>query len=189
MCSSDLIQDPSAAAYEMTAVTIGTWASIALAWGYATLIGFSNALPMQVGVARVLYAMGRDRQLPSVLARVHPKYHTPYVGMVVTAVISLVVAIAMRNRLDDLATTVNFGALSGFLLLHVSVLVRFGIRDRSRRWFAHWLSPLLGIVVVLGVFSGMGGLAIRLGFVWLAVGVVWGAVLHRLHRDEMHVAL
>jgi amino acid transporter len=183
------IEDPSAAAYEMTALTIGTWASIALAWGYATLIGFSNALPMQVGVARVLYAMGRDRQLPTILARVHPKYHTPYIGMIVTALISLVVAIAMRNRLDDLATTVNFGALSGFLLLHVSVLVRFGIRDRSRRWFAHWLSPLLGIAVVLGVFSGMGGLAIRLGFVWLAVGLVWGAVLHRLHRDEMHVEL
>ncbi len=183
------IHDPSAAAYEMTGLTIGAWASVALAWGYATLIGFSNALPMQVGVARVLFAMGRDKQLPTVLARVHPKYHTPYVGMLVTAVISLVVAIAMRNQLDDLATTVNFGALSGFLLLHISVLVRFGIRERSRRWFAHWLSPILGILVVLGVFSGMAGLAIRLGFAWLAVGLVWGVVLHRLQRDEIRAEL
>ena len=184
-----VIHDASAAAYEMTGLTIGAWASVALAWGYATLIGFSNALPMQVGVARVLYAMGRDRQLPQVLARVHPKYHTPYVGMLVTAAISLIVAVVMRNRLDDLATTVNFGALSGFLLLHVSVLVRFGILERSRRWFAHWLAPILGIVVVLGVFSGMAGLAIRLGLVWLAIGTVWGAVLHRLARDEIRAEL
>ena len=183
------IQDASAAAYEMTAATIGTWASVALAWGYATLIGFSNALPMQVGVARVLFAMGRDRQLPHALARVHPKYHTPYVGMIVTAVLSLIVALVMRNRLDDLATTVNFGALSGFLLLHLSVLIRFGIRDRSRRWFAHWLSPILGIVVVLGVFTGMAGLAIKLGLAWLVVGVVWGAVLHVQHRDEIRAEL
>jgi amino acid transporter len=184
-----VIHDASAAAYEMTGATIGAWASVALAWGYATLIGFSNALPMQVGVARVLYAMGRDRQLPYALSRVHPKYHTPYVGMIVTAVLSLVVALVMRNRLDDLATTVNFGALSGFLLLHVSVLIRFGIRDRSPRWFAHWVSPLLGIIVVLGVFTGMNGLAIRLGFAWLVIGLIWGAVLHARHRDELRAEL
>ncbi len=183
------ITDPSAAAYEMAGLTIGAWASVALAWGYAALIGFSNALPMQVGVARVLFAMGRDRQLPHVLSRVHPKYHTPYVGMLVTAVISLAVAVAMRNRLDDLATTVNFGALSGFLLLHVAVLVRFGILERSRRWFAHWLSPILGIIVVLGVFTGMAGLAIKLGLAWLVVGVVWGGVLHHKRRDEIRAEM
>jgi amino acid transporter len=47
-----------------------------------------ECLPMQVGVARVLYAMGRDRQLPHALARVHRKYGTPYVGMLVTTAIS-----------------------------------------------------------------------------------------------------
>ena len=45
--------------------------------------------------------------------------------MLVTSPISLAVALVMANRLDDLASIVNFGALSGFLLLHVSVLVRF----------------------------------------------------------------
>ena len=83
---------------------------------------------MQVGVARVLFAMGRDRQLPHALARVHPRYHTPYVGMLATAVISLAVALAMRNLLDELATIVNFGALRGFVLLHVSVIVEFGFK-------------------------------------------------------------
>jgi len=37
----------------------------------------------------VVFAMGRERQLPSVLARIHPRYHTPYVGMVFTAILSL----------------------------------------------------------------------------------------------------
>ena len=56
---------------------------------YAAIVGLSNALPMQVGVARVVFAMGRDRQLPRVLARVHPRHHTPYMGMLVTAALSL----------------------------------------------------------------------------------------------------
>jgi len=183
------IHDPSSAAYELAGSAIGPWAAVVLAWGYATLIGLSNALPMQVGVARILYAMGRDRQLPQVLARIHPRYHTPYVGMIVTAVISLAVAVAMRNMLDELATIVNFGALSGFLLLHVAVVVHFGVRLRSRQWFSHWLSPVLGIIVVLGVFSGMSGLATTLGLSWLVLGAVYGLVLHLLRRSELTAPL
>jgi amino acid transporter len=140
-----------------------------------------------VGVARVLYAMGRDRQLPPALARLHVRYNTPYVSMIVTAVISLTVALAMRNRLDDLATIVNFGALSGFLLLQMSVIAHFGIRLKSRAWFTHWLAPLLGLVVVLAVFSGMSALAMKVGFAWLGMGSIYGLVLRLRHRDSLQI--
>jgi len=183
------IRDPAAATYELAAAAVGAWAAAALAWCFAVVVGLSNALPMQVGVARVLYAMGRDRQLPHALARVHERYRTPYVGMLVTAAISTGVALAMRNYMDELATIVNFGALSGFLLLHISVIAYFGIRQRSRAWFAHWVVPLLGIAVVIAVFSGMSALAARVGLAWLAVGVLHGLVLRAQHRDELSAAL
>ena len=184
-----VIKDPAAASYELAGWAIGAWAAVALGWLYTLTIGLSNALPMQVGVARVLYAMGRDRQLPQVLARVHSRYGTPYVGMIVTAVLSLAVALAMRNLLDELATIVNFGALTGFLLLHVSVIVEFGVRRRSASWFAHWVAPICGIIVVLAVLSGMTGMAVRVGLGWLAVGIVYGLVLRARHRDELRVAI
>jgi len=155
------IKDPAAAVYELAAWATGPWTAVVLAWAYALIVGLSNALPMQVGVARVVFAMGRDRQLPSILARIHPRYHTPYVGMLVTAAISLGVALVMKNQLDDLASIVNFGALSGFLLLHISVLARFAVKLRSRTWIAHWAVPICGIIVVLAVFSGMSSLAVR----------------------------
>jgi amino acid transporter len=170
-----VIKDPSAAIYELAASATGAWTAVVLAWAYATIVGLSNALPMQVGVARVLFAMGRDRQLPAVLARIHPRHHTPYVGMLVTAAISLGVALFMKNRMDDLASIVNFGALSGFLFLHASVLVHFGWRTGSRRWLAHWVVPLCGMAVVLAVFSGMSGLAARVGAVWLLGGSLYAA--------------
>jgi len=132
------IKDPAAAVYELAAWATGPWTAVILAWTYAIIVGLWNALPMQVGVARVVFAMGRDHRLPRVLARVHPRYHTPYVGMLVTAAISVAVALLMKNRLDDLASIVNFGALSGFLLLHVSVLAHFAVRQRSR---SRWESP------------------------------------------------
>lgn len=183
------IKDQSAAVYELAAWATGAWTAVVLAWTYAIIVGLSNALPMQVGVARVVYAMGRDRQLPSVMARIHPRYHTPYVGMLVTAGISLAVALYMKNKLDDLASIVNFGALSGFLFLHMSVLARFGWRLRSRDWATHWAVPICGMVVVLMVFSGMSALAVKVGAVWLVVGLIYGVVLKSKRRQELHVPL
>ena len=179
------IKDAAAATYELAGWAVGPWAAIAIAWAYVLVVGLSNALPMQVGVARVLYAMGRDRQLPHALSRIHPRYHTPYVSMIVTAIISLSVALAMRNQLDNLATIVNFGALSGFLLLQMSVINYFGIRLKSQAWFAHWLAPLIGIAVVLAVFSGMSALAMKVGLAWLGAGMIYGLALRLRHRDKL----
>jgi amino acid transporter len=183
------IKDSAAATYELAAWAIGPWMAAVLAWTNAVVVGLSNALPMQVGVARVVFAMGRDRQMPHAFARVHPRYRTPYVGMLVTSVISLGVGLVMEYRLDDLASIVNFGALSGFLLLHTSVLVRFAIKQRSRQIVAHWIVPICGFMVVLAVFTGMSGLAARVGLTWLAAGLIYGAVLKVKNREDLRAPL
>ena len=126
----------------------------------------------------------RDR-LPAILARVHPKHGTPYIGMLVTSAISIAVALAMRYQLDLLASIVNFGALSGFFLLHVSVIALFWVKGQSGRWVAHLLVPVAGISVVLVVLSGMSGLAMTLGLAWLAAGLVYGMVLTARRRMEL----
>jgi amino acid transporter len=183
-----IIKDPALAAYDLAAQFIGPWAVIALAWIYAVVVGFTNAIPMQVGVARVLFAMARDRKLPAPLAQVHARYGTPYVGMLVTTAISLTVALALRSRLDQLASVVNFGALTGFVLLHVSVMAHFGVRQHSRNWFTHWLVPLCGIVVVLAVLANMSHLALIVGGSWLAIGIVYAITLRILSKRDPRTA-
>jgi amino acid transporter len=187
LLSGFAIKDPAAAIYEVVDWAIGPWLSLTIAWAMATFVGLASALPIQVGVARVLFAMGRDRQLPAVLAKVHPKYGTPYVGMLATAAISIGVALAMRYHMDELTSIINFGALSGFLLLHVSVIALFWFKARSGRWIVHLLVPVAGIIVVLAVLSGMSSLAMMLGLSWLAVGLAYGTVLTKRRRAELTI--
>ena len=43
--------------------------------------------------ARIPYAMAADGLLPRVLAKVHPKYGTPYVALIVQSIVTLIAAI------------------------------------------------------------------------------------------------
>jgi amino acid transporter len=187
LLSGFAIKDPAAATYELVSWAIAPWAAALTAWVMASVVGVTNALPMQVGVARVMYAMGRDRQLPAVLAKIHPKHGTPYVGMVATTAISITVALLMRYQMDELVSIVNFGALSGFLLLHVSVIARFWVKGRSGRWIVHLAVPVAGIIVVLAVLSGMSPLAVTLGMAWLVAGLIYGIILVNRRRAELAI--
>ncbi len=56
--------------------------------GYGWLTGFALMTP------RVLFSMGERRELPAVLARIHPRFRTPYVAVVVHSIAVLVLALA-----------------------------------------------------------------------------------------------
>lgn len=187
LMSGMTMEDPATAIFQLTASRMAPWVATALAWLMAIIVGFTNALPMQIGVARVLFAMGRDRQLPVAFAKLHPKHNTPYVAMLFATMLSLGVALIMRNDIDVLASFVNFGALSAFLLLHVSVLVQMAWRKRSKRYLVHWLIPILGIVVVIAVLTGMDATALKVGSGWLLLGIAHGLYLRAKNRVELTV--
>src|SRR6202162_3434849 len=145
----------------------------------ATVIsaGIANAMAAQAAVSRILFAMARDGKLPAALARVHPRYRTPYVSTLVVAGISLLVGLFFSHRLEVLADVVNFGALSSFLLLHLSVVRHYLVRERSGRWVQHLLCPLAGFLVIACVLLEMDRSAKILGGCWLLIGIVYYAVL------------
>lgn len=139
--------------------------------------GVANAMVAQAAVSRILFAMARDSRLPKALARVHPTYQTPYVSTLLVAMISLLVGLFFAHRMDDLSRIVNFGALSGFMLLHLAVINHFFIRQRSGDWLRHLLFPLIGLTVIGYVLYEMDRTAKILGASWLAIGVLYYVVL------------
>jgi amino acid transporter len=137
----------------------------------------ANAMAAQAAVARILFAMARDGKLPAVLARIHPRFKTPYWSTLFVAAVSLCVGILFATRIDDLARIVNFGALSGFLLLHLSVINHYMLRHRSRDWLRHLVCPLAGLLVIAYVLYGMDYSAKIFGACWIGIGIVYYVVL------------
>jgi amino acid transporter len=160
--------------YDAAEVAGGHWLYVLTAVATAIAWGFANSLVAQAATSRLLFAMARDHQLPGFLAKVHPVRRVPVNATLVVAAISLALGLYMNSRDDGitlLSTLVNFGALTAFLLLHVSVVWHFIGRRKSRDYWRHLAVPVIGFGILLYVIINAQVAAQRLGFVWLGVGV------------------
>ncbi len=168
---------PETAFYEVAQRAGGAWLRLITILAVVIASAVANAMAAQAAVSRVLFAMARDGKLPSILAKVHPRYKTPYVSTLAVAVVSLLVGLFFSGRVDDLTRVVNFGALTGFVLLHLSVISHYFYRQRSGDWLRHVLFPLTGLAIILFVLFEMDRAAKTLGACWIGIGAVYYAVL------------
>ncbi len=176
---------PETAFYDIAQRAGGTWLKLITIVAVVLASAIANAMAAQAAVARVLFAMARDGKLPAFLAKVHPRFKTPYVSTVGVAIVSLFVGLLFAARIDDLTVIVNFGALSGFVLLHLSVINHYWFRQRTGRWLRHLLCPLLGLSIILFVLYEMDRSAKILGACWIAIGVVYYSILALRGRNRM----
>ena len=130
-------------------------------------------LILLLGQSRVFFAMSRDRLLPPALAKVHPRFGTPYR---VTILMGVIVAIlAGFIPLSALAELVNIGTLFAFLVVSIGVVILRRTEPDLPRGFRTPLVPLVPILSVLACVFVMINLPVEtwLRFVvWLAIGSV-----------------
>ena len=168
---------PETAFYDIADLAGGAWLKLLVIVAVVLASAIANAMAAQAAVARILFAMARDRKLPAVLAKVHPRFKTPYISTLAVAGVSVLVGWFFFERLDDLTRVVNFGALSGFVLLHLSVINHFFLRQRSGDWLRHLAFPLVGLAIILYVLYEMDRTAKILGVSWIAIGTLYYGVL------------
>jgi len=163
--------------YEICERAGGPWLRLVTILANVLASGIANAMVAQAAVSRILFSMARDGKMPAVLAKIHPRYRTPYVSTIVVAVMALLIGLLFAEHIDDLASVVNFGALSSFLLLHIAVVHHYLIRQRSGQWLRHLLFPLAGFLVIAYVLYEMDRSAKIMGGCWIAIGVIYYLLL------------
>lgn len=161
--------------YDAARVAGGPWLATLCAVATAIAWGLPDSMVAQVAISRLLYAMARDKHLPSFLGKVSVKHNVPRNAILLVAAVSLALGLYMNSRPDGislLASMINFGALTAFLLLHLSVIVWYMFRRRSRNVVAHLIMPLIGATILGFVIWNANIAAQRLGFVWIGAGLL-----------------
>lgn len=180
--------DNGNAFYLVAQVVGGRWLYIVCAVATALAWGIFTALAAQTAVSRILFSMGRDRTLPHVLATVSPKYETPYVASIFVGALSLVLVLTFGQLgTDTISLFVNFGALTAFLMLHVTVIGYFFVKKRDGRWVAHLLVPLAGIAVIGFTWLGLDVPAKVLGVIWMSVGIAYYLVMRFVLKRHVQI--
>jgi basic amino acid/polyamine antiporter, APA family len=171
-----------------TAPLAGAFSSVGLTFfssviSIGALAGLTSVVMiLMLGQSRVLFAMSRDRLLPPTLAKVHPRYGTPYRITIVTGVI--VAIIAGLVPLTELAELVNIGTLFAFLLVSVGVWILRRTRPELPRTFRVPLINVLPWVSAAASLWLMANLPVETWvrfLVWMAVGVLLYTVYGRRH--------
>ena len=152
-----------------------------------------------IGASRITYAMAGYRQLPSIFRRLHPKFKTPWIALVVFAgFISILVL--LPGKTDFLGTMYSFGAMLSFTIAHASIVqlrrkqAQGDIPWRARpnlRWRGvDW--PLFAVIGGLG--TGLSWLVVVIeypsaryaGLGWLALGF---GIYIVYRRQVLHIPL
>ena len=83
-----------------------------------TLVAAANSA--MLGLSRLAYALSTNRQIPSALGRLHPRRFTPWVVIVLAAIVAG--ALTVPQDLDLLLGLYAFGALLSLTIAHASIV-------------------------------------------------------------------
>jgi APA family basic amino acid/polyamine antiporter len=139
-----------------------------------------------IGASRITYSMASYRQLPEVFRRLHPRFKTPWLSLIVFAGI-ISIGVLLPGKVDFLGTMYSFGAMLSFTIAHASVIALRGKKQTEGEPYR-----IRGNVTIRGfdvpLFAVVGGLGTAIAWIvvviqypparwaglgWLAAGLVF----------------
>jgi amino acid transporter len=170
---------------------IGVIAAILVTAGNAGGVGTTVA-----GVARVPFQVGIDRYLPAAFGKIHPRWKTPYVSILVQALLSAVVLLLSQINNRGVVAAYQVLVDAGIILYFIPFLYMFAAviklaRRADRRDNPHavlvpggmagvWICGFIGFfVVLLGIalsFVPPGGTDVKV-FLVDVIGGTAGSIL------------
>ncbi|MDX6553814.1 MAG: basic amino acid/polyamine antiporter, family [Miltoncostaeaceae bacterium] len=151
-----------------------------------------------IGASRITYAMAGYRQLPERFRRLHPRFRTPWLSLVVFAGVAAV-AVMLPGQTNFLGTMYAFGAMLSFTIAHASIVaLRIRRREEEPVYRARPNLRLGGIDWPL--FAVLGGLGTGAAFVvvlvqepltrWVGLGwLAFGLVCYAIYRRSLAMPL
>jgi amino acid transporter len=135
--------------------------------------------------SRLLYGLARERAVPAVLGRIHASRRTPWVAIVVTTVIALL--LASWNGVRTLGGTTALLLLCVFAVVNVTVLVLRRHPVSHAHYRAPTVFPVLGAISCVWLASPLSGrdpAQYRVAGVLLLIGLALYALTWMIGRGR-----
>jgi APA family basic amino acid/polyamine antiporter len=121
-----------------------------------------------IGASRITYSMASYRQLPEAFRRLHPRFKTPWLSLVVFAGIAPIIVI-LPGDVNFVGTLYSLGATLSFTVAHTSI-VRLRMLDRHEPDIVFRAHPNLRLGgIAWPLFAIVGAIATGASFVVLVV--------------------
>lgn len=135
----------------------------------------NGALINMIMASRLVYGMAEERVMPSVFGRVQPERQTPWVAIVFTTALAMLL-IVIGGDLETLATTTVVLLLLAFIMVNIAVLVLRRDRVEHEHFHAPSVFPILGIIVCVGLLTQQDLSTFLLAGALLVLGAVLYAI-------------
>ncbi|WP_139822837.1 APC family permease [Tuberibacillus sp. Marseille-P3662] len=170
----------------------------------ALLMGvFTGLNGFYVSSSRLLFAMGRAQILPRSFAKLHPKYNTPYVGILFTCGITLMAPFFGREVLLWIVDMTSVGVTIAYFYCCAVAFKKIAWSSQSTTAEGE-VSPLRKTIAFIGMLSGAAFLGLLIipgapGFlstpswvallVWMVLGIVFyiakARTFHKIPESEL----
>ena len=137
------------------------------------IANIGSGMGAQLAAARLLYGMGRNDALPKgFFGKIEAKRQIPANNVILIGAIALAGSFFLSYERG--AEMLNFGAFIAFMGVNAAAFVRYFLRaERKTVWPVLW--PLLGFGICGYIFLQLSMPAKKLGAVWVAAGLIYGA--------------
>jgi APA family basic amino acid/polyamine antiporter len=172
---------------------------IALLAGSILLIATNAGL---IGISRLAFSLGSHKLVPQVLSRVHHRFKTPYISIILFSAVALLIlapGFFAANVFENMGALYAFGSLLAFMFAHASILsLRAKKPELARPFKIGWNIRIKGREMPVSTIIGL----LATTTIWIIilitqpycrwVGTIWmvaGLITYYLYRRKEHLPL
>ena len=172
---------------------------IALLAGTILLIATNAGI---IGISRLAFSLGIHKLVPTALSRVHPRFKTPYVSIILFSIVALLLltpGFFAANVFRNMGTLYAFGSLLAFMFAHASILsLRAKKPELPRPFKLSWNLRIKGREMPISAIIGLAATTV----IWIIilitqpysrwVGIIWmvaGFIIYYFYRRRKGLPL
>jgi len=143
------------------------------------LIGsVGSGLTGQIGAARLLYGMGRDKVIPNkIFGHLDKKHAAPNYNVMIVGALTLVGAILLNYK--ECARLINFGAFFAFMCVNLASMREYYFKSSNKTiksLLRDLLPPLIGFLICLTIWLNLPVKTFIIGGSWMIIGILYLAI-------------